>query len=629
MKILILWFLLGLLVTKINAAVTTISAPTTLSGDQTFSDDIVIESGATLELVSGTSYSFNGNIDVKGTLDIIGDSTKGLTSLQFGSTTTITNSGNINIENIKSAGSASDFVISPASIDNSGTFTVSQLNAAATVPGTNFTLAPTGSFINTGTIAHDTADKGGTTNGFLHLGAITNNGVIKSGRFSGLINEESYLVPSRYDMKGIIFNNPLEGHGKVTGNDGAVILLNTGTLGEQTFDINHSMYIINPKVVPSSLNVKNSIGSMLVFLGVEYQSWNADNFGTSAEGQQINFAIDGHRYWFNTSCAGGWQQQNDPFVVTPSDSQYQIGGTFIYLTTFYYFPYCSQPITKTTTVTTEDLIIKATTISTITTSTTNQYGLTVTEIIYDVAVPAASTLSTTTTGDVTAPTTSTFTTIVTDNNGSSSTEVVVVITPAPSNSVMTSLISVSSPLYGNSTIPNEKTITTLSSTLVVLTTVINGVTVTTTYCPEPSEISRTSMTATIGHGSIESIYSKNQQEEINSFSAVFDATPVISIISTTASPTFTNNENQPTSRNSRGSTTVVGNAESGRPETSVPTMVSQVSQYVSEQFSSSPTAVTISHGSAPSLASYEGKGSTIYMKWSVAHFISLLLFMII
>ena len=112
MQILILWSLLGLLVTKINAAVTTISAPTTLSGDQTFSDDIVIESGATLELVSGTSYSFNGNIDAKGTLDIIGDSTKGLTSLQFGSTTTITNSGNINIENIKSAGSASDFVIS-------------------------------------------------------------------------------------------------------------------------------------------------------------------------------------------------------------------------------------------------------------------------------------------------------------------------------------------------------------------------------------------------------------------------------------------------------------------------------------------------------------------------------------
>ncbi|KAK5773563.1 hypothetical protein RI543_005080 [Arxiozyma heterogenica] len=85
----------------------------------------VIESGATFALASGSSCSFNGNIDAKGSLHIIGDSTRGLTNLQFGSITIIKNSGNINIENIKSAGSVSDFVIAPANIDNSGASSVS------------------------------------------------------------------------------------------------------------------------------------------------------------------------------------------------------------------------------------------------------------------------------------------------------------------------------------------------------------------------------------------------------------------------------------------------------------------------------------------------------------------------
>ncbi|KAK5959624.1 uncharacterized protein PWA37_002981 [Arxiozyma heterogenica] len=981
MQTLILWSLLGLLVTKITAATTTISAPTTLSGDQTFSDAIVIESGATLALVAGSSYSFNGNIDVKGSLDIIGDSTNGLTSLQFGSTTTITNSGNINLENIKSAGSASDFVIAPASIDNSGTFTVSQLNAAATIPGTNFTIAPTGSFINTGTIDYDTADKGGTTNGFLYLGAITNNGVIKSGGFAGLINQESYLVPSRYDMKGIIFNNPIEGQGEVTGNQGSIVLINTNNIGEQTFNIYKGMYIINPKIVPSSLIVKNSIESMIVFLGVDYYPWYAKNFNTLSRYPQINFAIDGHRYWFNTSCDGGWETQHQHFTVTPSDPLYQIGGTFIYLTKFYYFPYCSmisEPITKTTTVTTEGFITEATTISTVTTSTTNQYGYTVTEIIYDVAVPAESTVYTTTTGTVSVPTTSTFTSIVTNSNGSSSAEVViviitphpsssvisttttsavtapvpstsyttttgdvsaltistytttvtnsngsssaevvvviitphpsssvisttttgvvtapapstsyttttgdvsaltistytttvtnsngsssaevvvviitphpsssvisttttgvvtapatstlfttttgtvsvpttstftsivtnsngsssaevviviitphpsssvisttttsavtapapstsyttttgdvsaltistytttvtnsngsssaevvvviitphpsssvisttttgvvtapapstsyttttgdvsaltistytttvtnsngssstevvvvvitpapatlfttstgdvsalttstftttvtdskgsssaevivVVITPSPVSSFKSSSTSVSSIIYGNSTILGEKTETSLSGTLVVLTTVVNGVTMTTTYCPEPSITSETGMTAIIGHTSIESIYSNNQQEETNSFSAMSNATPVTSIASTTTGPVFTNGKNQPTSRNSRASTTVIGSSEARKPEKSLTTMVPQASQYISEQPSSSSTVTGLPHGDTASLVSYEGNGSTMYMKWSVAHFIGLLFFMII
>ncbi|KAK5779046.1 hypothetical protein RI543_002930 [Arxiozyma heterogenica] len=669
---------------------------------------------ATLALISGSSYSFNGNIDVKGSLDIIGDSTNGLTSLQFGSTTTITNSGNINIENIKSAGSASDFVIAPASINNSGTFTVSQLNATATVPGTNFTLAPTGSFINTGTIDFDTADKGGTTNGFLYLGTMTNNGIINSGGLSALLADQRGYQRSKYDMKGIVFNNPIEGEGEVTGNIGAVIFLNTEVIGEQTFNVHNDMYIINPKVVPGSFKVVSFIGSEFVFLNIDFNKWYAEDLGTIPYYLQTNFAVDGHRYWFNSSCTNDYAEYaQGNIIVTPSDPLCQFYGTDIYMMDIIGSQclWLSEPVTKTTIVTTIDSITEATTLSTLVTSTINQYFITVSEKIYQVAVPPLSTTYTTTTagvsapttstytttvvdsngssspevvvvvitpspsttyttttadvsapttttvtecngssspevvvviipspsgptiyttitGAVTAPTTSTYTTVITDSNGSSSTEVmVVIITQSPFSSFMTSPISVPSPLYGNSTISGEKIESTLSGTLVVLTTVVNGVTMTTTYCPEPSATSETSMTAIIGHSSIESVYSKNQQEETNSLSAASNATPVISVTSTTPGPAFTNGKNHPTSRNSRTSTTVIGNNESRRSETSMPSMVPQVSQYIPEKLSSSSTAVTIPHGGIPSLVSYEDKGGTMYVKWSVAHCISLLLFL--
>ncbi|KAK5773565.1 hypothetical protein RI543_005082 [Arxiozyma heterogenica] len=337
--------------------------------------------------------------------------------------------------------------------------------------------------------------------------------------------------------------------------------------------------------------------------------------------------------------------------------------------------------------------VSAPTTTTYTTTVTDNNGSSSTEVVVVVITLAPSTLFTTTTGDVTIPTTTTYTTTVTDSNGSSSPEVViVVITPSPTgatmytttsgpviapttitysstftgsnsssstevvvevitpssfNNFITASIFVPKPLYRNSTISDEKTESTLTGTLVDLTTVVNGVTMTTTYCPEPSVTSGTSMTAIIGHSSLESVYtnSKNQQEKTNSLSAVSNATLVISIASTTTGPAFTNNENQPKPRNSRASTTivagftkgttdiasetgtVVGTVKSRRLETLLTTMVPQVSQYVSEQLFSSSTAVTVSHGGIPSLASYEGKGSTMYMKWSVAHCIGLLLFL--
>ncbi|KAK5773562.1 hypothetical protein RI543_005079 [Arxiozyma heterogenica] len=246
--------------------------------------------------------------------------------------------------------------------------------------------------------------------------------------------------------------------------------------------------------------------------------------------------------------------------------------------------------------------------STITSYTTDANGSTKAIGVVVVATPVQSTVTAYTAGSVGAASAlSSYISYTTDSNGSTKAIGVIVV---------------ETPIYGNSTIYGGETGSTLTGTLVVLTTVVNGVTMTTTYCPEPSETSKTSMTAIIVHNSIESVYSKNQQEETNSFAAVFHATSVTSIAFTTTGTVFTNNENQSTSRNSRGSAIVVGSTKgnadvasetgvvtgavtSGRPETSLTTKMPQVSQFVSEQFSSSPTAMTASHVSAPSLASYK------------------------
>lgn len=44
---------------------------------------------------------------------------------------------------------------------------VTKRSVAATIPDIKFTIVPTDSFINTGTIANETVDKGSTMNRFL------------------------------------------------------------------------------------------------------------------------------------------------------------------------------------------------------------------------------------------------------------------------------------------------------------------------------------------------------------------------------------------------------------------------------------------------------------------------------
>lgn len=49
-----------------------IASDTTLTGNQTINEAITVAKGATLVIEGGSSYIFNNDIDVEGTLQIIG-----------------------------------------------------------------------------------------------------------------------------------------------------------------------------------------------------------------------------------------------------------------------------------------------------------------------------------------------------------------------------------------------------------------------------------------------------------------------------------------------------------------------------------------------------------------------------
>lgn len=123
---------------------------------------------------------------------------------------------------------------------------VTKRSVAATVSGTKFTIASTGSFINTGTIANKTVDKGSTMNTFLQLGTITNNDVIN--------NQQILRHIYQIKFKGIIFNNFLIDKGKVAGKK--------------------SVYLINSKATPNLVIVKNPIRSIFSSLGIYYHTNN-------------------------------------------------------------------------------------------------------------------------------------------------------------------------------------------------------------------------------------------------------------------------------------------------------------------------------------------------------------------
>ena len=89
---------LGLLgLTKVNAATVTIAANTLIStGDTLYSNNYIIDAGAYLAIDSGYTHNFYGDLTVNGQLYISDrNHVSGITSDVIGSTNTVTNYGQI------------------------------------------------------------------------------------------------------------------------------------------------------------------------------------------------------------------------------------------------------------------------------------------------------------------------------------------------------------------------------------------------------------------------------------------------------------------------------------------------------------------------------------------------------
>lgn len=326
-----MWTLLGLFVTKTSYALQ-ISSDTTITDTATFSDGITVASGVTVTIASASSYSFGGLVDVKGTLNIVGDSTNGLTGLGFASTVTIESTGNLNIENIKPTGDAASYVIAPQNLNNAGTLTLSLLPNLPSVDGSfgyNFTLASTGSFVNTGTIDYDSAHKGGSSTGFIYLGAMTNNGVITTVGFSAVLSSGSYNYPERNLFKGYVINNPVGGTGSIEGSDRAVYVLDTNSIPNQTYKVTNAVYIINPENFQTTKNFDNYVGSMFILLNVNYNDWISNNYGSDSSDWGISFGAFDHIYYLDKQCPGYKNTYRSSLITRPF-LKYQIGG-FCYM----------------------------------------------------------------------------------------------------------------------------------------------------------------------------------------------------------------------------------------------------------------------------------------------------------
>ncbi|KAK5773531.1 hypothetical protein RI543_005192 [Arxiozyma heterogenica] len=605
-------FLVPLIFLLIFADAVTISDNTYL-GDISFSVPLTIDKGYFLALVNGNSYSFSKDLLVNGSL-FVGDTNSygnGFSTTFDGST--ITNDGLIVVDSKNLTTGSMTVSWSGSAITNNGKMYFNGLNSSSN----SFTLNPSISLTNTGLMSFG-QDSTSDYSSVVHLksGSFVNIGTIC------LKNVKASLESS------------IAGDGCITIGENSVYAIpiqsSSGTVGPQTIYMTSpsSMLYVGSYGNTDNIFVKGfGNGNYLTFrtsiagynydpntgiLTINVATIHKINIGTGYNPRGFSMKSINNHIGFNFINNALVYNGTAPNIVS---SSYSTDSTPSTLGSSSFITSSSLPKPSIITSYIPGIIGSASAQSTITSYTTDANGSSSEVDIVVVATPVQSTVTAYTAGSVgSASALSSYISYTTDSNGSTKAIGVVVV---------------ETPIYGNSTIHGGETGSTLTGTLVVLTTVVNGVTMTTTYCPEPSETSKTSMTAIIAHNSIESVYSKNQQEEINSFSAVSHATPVTSIAFTTTGTVFTNNENQPTSRNSRGSAIVVGSTKgnadvasetgavtgavtSGRPETSLTTKMPQVSQFVSEQFSSSPTAMTASHVSAPSLASYKDFLNTTY-----------------
>ncbi|CAL9730017.1 hypothetical protein MOUN0_I04632 [Monosporozyma unispora] len=449
MQFLLQWYFIGLFITNINAL--DVNVDTTLTGDQTFNEPVTVAAGATLALQSGSNYVFSGDVDVEGTLNIIGDSTTGLANLQFASTSTVTNNGKIDIENIKSSGPVSDYMIAPANLYNNGDLTMSLINGPATTFGLNFTLAPTSSFINKGTIDFDSVDKAGTTTGFLYFGDMTNSGEIITGGLSGSFDGLMIEVYRNF-FKGLVFDHAINGDGKVVSKTNAIIFLDSPTSAGQVFSLDHTMLIINPEVVPSMgpEQFDNIVGSSFVLTNTPeevrstliYNKWDTYT-GFSLIKGNTNYTFYGN------GCLEVTDIYTGKLLEVPYGLPYYAGGTMMYLDDTSDLNGVCSVITTVTSTTQATTITAPTTVTYNTTISVSGTDTDTIKVIVLVQTPAPlTTISSTTAKSVPALTTTAFTTTITGTDGSDTPAVVVLVdTPASSTTVtVTTAMSVTTDL---------------------------------------------------------------------------------------------------------------------------------------------------------------------------------------
>lgn len=229
---------------RITSALT-INGVTTLYGDQTFTSLLYVASGATLVLTDGSTYKFEGDVVNNGALYVMGSSSDGIKSLQFASTATVTNYGVMDLANLYPTGAASDFVIAPYTLYNTGQIWINTFSQGNTEP-VNFTLAP-GLLRNEGLISYGFNSKDESPPGFLYLGGsgltIVNTGSITTEGVLQYYDNNIYY--SNY-MKGLELYSPISGGGTISGKQAFVGIASSG-LGNQLYYMDNSVLYTYPQ----------------------------------------------------------------------------------------------------------------------------------------------------------------------------------------------------------------------------------------------------------------------------------------------------------------------------------------------------------------------------------------------
>ncbi|CAL9727770.1 hypothetical protein MOUN0_A05688 [Monosporozyma unispora] len=390
-----------------------VDADTTLSGDQTFNEPITVASGATLIIQSGSSYTFNDDIDIEGTLKVIGNPTTGATNLNFASTSTITNNGEFDLENLAPpVGAARQYVMAPGNFYNNGKMTISKL-ASTYSDLRNFTLAPA-NMVNKGTVVFSHDSDGKDSTGFLHIGGsgstISNTGVISAEGSDAELYYKNFLAIYPFSaLKGITIDSPITGDGYLRAS-GAFLNINAAVSNTQILELYNSPAVISYFETPLKYYYINRGGA--VFVWDTGRNNPPDLPSSNIFG--VDYTVDGNEISFMEYCevgSGGFATAL--YVDMPSGGHRQMGNFYIPDTPMK--DCIPASITLTSAVTTK---VSTLTTSSFTVTTTDDNGNPTSVVVESIESPYPKTSFTTTTGSFTEVLTFSYTNTMTDNNGS-------------------------------------------------------------------------------------------------------------------------------------------------------------------------------------------------------------------